>query len=137
MPRRYPLRARVVGFCGVGMADWYFAGMFDEAFWALVGKRKISGRTADEVLRQLVAEAGEPDLSWIAKVGLLDAICRFELAFTINRRGEWLEWVLNPFRDPPEASGNATTLGEAIDALSRAARVRHSAQWANDDIVQS
>ena len=119
------------------MADWYFAGMFDEAYWAVVGKQKLSGRTAGEVLRQLVAEAAEPDLSWMAKVGLLDALCRFELAFAINRRGERLEWVLNPFRDPPEARGNATTLGGAIDALSRAARVRHSAQWAKDGIFQS
>jgi hypothetical protein len=36
---------------------------------------------------------------------------------------------LNPFREPAEASGFAKTIGEAIDALSRASRIRHHAQW--------
>ena len=39
------------------MKDWYFAGMFDEAFWAVVGKHKLKGLTAAEVLRPLVAAA--------------------------------------------------------------------------------
>ncbi len=110
------------------MTDWYFAGMFDEKFWALVGNQEIKGRTAAEVLRPLVAKASEPDLSWISKVRLLDALCNFELAFAIERRGEQVQWVLNPFREPPEASGFAKTIGEAIDALSRASQIRHHAQ---------
>ena len=68
----------------------------------------------------------EPDTSsWISNVRLLDALCRLELAFGIKRRGERILWVLNPFRDPPEASGYASTIGEAIDALAHAAQVRH------------
>ena len=107
------------------MTDWYIAGICDEMFWAMVGKQKFQGRRAGEVLRQLVAEAREPDLSWISKVDLLDALCRLELAFGIKRRGERIHWVFNPFRDPPEASGYASTIGEAIDALAHAAQVRH------------
>jgi hypothetical protein len=57
------------------MIDWYFAGMFDEVFWAMIGNQQIMGRTAAEVLRPLVAEAGELDLSWMTKVWLLDALC--------------------------------------------------------------
>ena len=107
------------------VTDWYIAGLCDETFWAMVGKQKLKGRTAGEVLRQLVAEAREPDLSWISKVRLLDALCRLELAFGIKRRGERIQWVLNPFRGPPEASGYASTIGEAIDALVHAAQVAH------------
>ncbi len=61
---------------------------------------------------------------------LLDALCHLELAFAIKRRGERVQWMLNPFRDPPEASGDAETIGDAIDALTRAARMRYAAQWA-------
>ncbi len=107
------------------MTDWYIAGIRSKTFCALVAKQKLEGRTAGEVLRQLVAEAREPDLSWIAKADLLDALCRLELAFGIKRRGERILWVLNPFRDPPEASGYASTIGEAIDALVQVAQVRH------------
>ena len=53
------------------MTDWYFAGMFDETFWAVVRKQTLRGRTAAEVLRLLVVKAGEPDLSWISKLRLL------------------------------------------------------------------
>ena len=70
------------------MTDWYIAGMGDEMFRAQVGKRKLQGRTAGEVLRQLVTEAREPDLSWIWKADRLDALCRLELAFGIKRRGK-------------------------------------------------
>jgi hypothetical protein len=113
------------------MTDWYFGGMFDETFWAVVGKKRFRGRTAAEVLRLLVAQAGEPDLSWMSKVRLLDALCRLELSFAIKRRGEQVQWTLSPFRDPPEASGiGKTTIGAAIDALIRSARIRHGAQWA-------
>ena len=83
--------------------------------------RKLKGRTAAEVLRPLVVKAGELDLSWILRFVLLDALCHLEFAFAIKRRGERVQWVLNPFRDPPEASGDAETIGDAIDAL-RAAR---------------
>ena len=65
------------------MTDWYFAGMFDETFWAVLGSQKLRSRTAAEVLRPLVAEAREPDLSCISKVRLLDALCRLELTFAI------------------------------------------------------
>jgi hypothetical protein len=108
------------------MTDWYFAGMFDEEFWAVVGKQKLSGRTAAEVLRSLVAGAGELDLSWMSKVRSVDTLCRWELAFVIKRRGKQVQWVLNPFRDPPEASGDAETIGEAIDAFIGAARMRYA-----------
>jgi hypothetical protein len=111
------------------MTDWYFAGIGNETFWALVGEREIKGRTAAQVLRPLVTEASEPDISWISKVLLLEALSRFELAFVIERRGEQVQWVLNPFLEPAEASGFAKTIGEAIDALSRASRIRHHAQW--------
>lgn len=111
------------------MTDWYFAGMFDETFWAVVGKQKFRGSTAAEVLRPLVAEAGEPDLSWMSKVHLLGALCRLELAFAIKRRDDRVQWILKPFRDPPDASGDAETIGEAIDALVRAARVRYGEHW--------
>ena len=107
------------------MTDWYIAGICDETFWAVVGKQKLKGRTAGEVLRQLVAEAREPDLSWISKARLLDALCRLELSFGIKRRSEQIQWVLNPFRDPPEASGYASTIAEAIDALVHAAQLHH------------
>ena len=106
------------------MTDWYFAGMFDETFWAAVGKQKLMGRTAAVVLRQLIAEAGDGDLTWLSTAGLLDALCRAELAFEIKRRGERVQWVLNPFRDRPDASGYAGTIGEAVDALVGAARKR-------------
>ena len=116
------------------MIDWYFAGMFDETFWAVVGKQKLKGRTAAEVLRPLVAKAGELDLSWMSKVGLLDALCRLELSFAMKRRGKRVEWALTPFRDPPGASGDAETIGEAIDALIGAARMRYGAQWARTGV---
>ena len=41
------------------MKDWYVAGMFDETFWAQIGKQRFSGKTAAEMLRQIVAEAGK------------------------------------------------------------------------------
>jgi hypothetical protein len=112
------------------MTDWYFVGMFDESFWAVVGKQKIDGRTAAEVLGPLVAEAGESDLSWMSEVRLLDALCRLELAFAIRRKGDRVQWVLSPFRDPPDTSGDAETIGEAILALIRSARIRYGAIWA-------
>jgi hypothetical protein len=112
------------------MTDWYFAGMFDEAFWAVVGKQKLKGLTAAEVLRPLVAAAGEQDLSWMWNAHLLDALCRLELSFTIKRRGEQIQWVLGPFRNPTEGNGIAATIGEAIDALIKSARIRHGMQWA-------
>jgi hypothetical protein len=83
------------------------------------------GRTAAEVLRQMVAEASEPDLSWMSKVRLLDALCQCELAFTIKRTGKKIQWVLNPFRDPLDARGDVETIGEAVDALHSAARERY------------
>ncbi len=112
------------------MIDWYFAGMFEESFWAMVGDNEIKGRTADGVLRPLVAIAVELDFSWISKVRLLDALCRSELAFAIERKGEQIRWVLNPFRDPPEASGGAEMIGDAIDALLATVRIRYGEQWA-------
>jgi hypothetical protein len=78
------------------MTDWYFAGMFDETFWAQVGKQRFTGSGAAEVLRQLVAEAGDGDLTWLSTAGLLDALCRTEVAFELKRRGERVQWVLNP-----------------------------------------
>jgi len=65
------------------MKDWYFAGMFDETFWAQIGKQRFSGKTAAEMLRQIVAEAGE-------------------------------------------TTGFATSIGEAVDALTTAAQTRYS-----------
>jgi hypothetical protein len=110
------------------MTDWYFAGMFDQTFWAVVGKgKKISGRTAAQVLRPLVAKAREPDLSWMSKVYLLDALCHCELAFTIKRSGEQVQWVLNPFRYPLDARGDAETISDAVDALAKAASRRYPA----------
>jgi hypothetical protein len=106
------------------MTDWYFAGMFDETFWAEIDAKKISGRNAAEVLRSLIAATGETDIAWLSKAGLLYALCRTEMAFEIKRRGGQIHWVLNPFRDNPEASGNAGTIGEAIDALTQAAQGR-------------
>ena len=100
------------------MTDWYFAGMFDETFWGHVGKDRFSAKQADEVLRQLIAEAGESDFTWLPHAKRLDALCRLEVAFEIKRRGERIRWVLNPFREQPEASGFAKTIGEAIDALT-------------------
>jgi hypothetical protein len=108
--------------------------MFDETFWALVGKQKPKGRTAAEVLRPLVAEAGEPDLSWMSKARLLDALCRLELSFAMKRRGMRVQWALTPFRDPPGASGDAETIGDAIDALIRVARTRYGEHWAKTGI---
>lgn len=116
------------------MTEWYFVGMFDEAFWAVVGKQKIDGRTAAEVLEPLVAEAGESDISWMSEVRLLDALCRLELAFAIRRKGDRVQWVLNPFRDPPDTAGDAATIGEAIDALICVARTRYGEHWAKKDI---
>jgi hypothetical protein len=107
------------------MNDWYFAGMFDETFWAEVGEQRITGKGADEVLRQLVAEAGEPDRSWLPHVGRLDALCRSEIAFEIKRRGERIDWVLSPFRDRPDATGSASSIGNAVGALTAAARQRY------------
>src|ERR1700739_3863846 len=112
------------------MIDWYFAGMFDEKFWAVVGKQKLKGRMAAEVLRPLVAKAGELDLSWMSKVGLLDALCRLELSFAMKRRGKRVQWALTPFRDPPGASGDAETIGDAIVARIGAARMRYGEEWA-------
>jgi len=107
------------------MTDWYFAGMFDEMFWGQVGeKRLIIGTGAAEVLRQIVAEAAEADLTWLVNANQLDALCRAELAFDIKRRGEGLRWVLNPFRDQADASGYAVTIREAIDALVGTANTR-------------
>jgi hypothetical protein len=107
------------------MIDWYFAGMFDATFWGVVGKQKPKGRTAGDVLRQIVAEAGEPDLSWLSKSRLLDALCRSELSFAMKRRGMRVQWALTPFRDPPGPSGDADTIGDAIDALIGAAQMRY------------
>ena len=104
--------------------------MSDETFWGVVGKQKPKGRTAADVLRQIVAKAGEPDLSWLSKVRSLDALCRLELSFTIKRRGDQIQWVLNPFRNPTEGNGIAATIGEAIDALTRVARACYGEQWA-------
>ena len=58
----------------------------------------------------------------IDEASMLDVLCRAELAFEIKPRGERVQWVLNPFRDRPEASGYAGTIGEAIDALLEAAQ---------------
>jgi hypothetical protein len=107
----------------VAVIDWYFAGMFYERFWAVVGKQKLKGRTAADVLRPL-AKAGEPDLSWMSKVQLLDALCRLGLSFAMKRRGMRVQWALTPFRDPPGPSGDAETIGEAIDALIGATGMR-------------
>ena len=106
------------------MTDWYFAGMFDEAFWAHIGKHRFIGAHAAEVLRPLIAEAGEADLTWLPHAQRLDALCRAEMSFEIKRKGERLQWVFNPFRDQPAASGFADTIGEAIDALTGATRIR-------------
>ena len=106
------------------MTDWYFAGMFDEAFWAHIGKRRIVGTHAAEVLRTLIAEIGEADLTWLPHAQRLDALCRSEMSFEIKRNGERLQWVLNPFRDQPGASGFAETIGDAIGALAVATRIR-------------
>jgi hypothetical protein len=116
------------------MTDWYFVGMFDESFWAVVGKQKIDGRTAAEVLGPLVATADESDLSWISEVRLLDALCRLELAFAIRRKGDRVQWVLSPFRDPPDTSGDAETIGEAISALIQSARIRYGGIWARTGV---
>jgi hypothetical protein len=105
------------------MTDWYFAGLFDETFWAQIGKQRIHGRGAAEVLRQVIAEAGEADLTWLSNVGLLDAMCRAGHAFEIRRKGDRLQWVLNPFREQAAARGSAETIGAAIDELSKAARL--------------
>jgi hypothetical protein len=77
-----------------------------------------------------VAAAGEQDLSWVRTAPLLDALCRFELSFTIKRRGEQIQWGLNPSRNPTEGNGMAATIGDAIDALIRSARIRYGTQWA-------
>ena len=119
------------------MIDWYFAGMFDESFWAVVGKQKLKGRMAAEVLRPLVAKAGDPDLSWMSKVHLLDALCRLQLSFAMKRSGTRVQWALTPFRDPPGASGDAETIGEAIDALIGEAQMRYGAQWARRGVSLS
>jgi hypothetical protein len=99
------------------MTDWYFAGMFDETFWTQVGEQRFSGKGATGVLRQLIAEAGDADFTWLPSASALDALCRAEVAFELKRKGERIQWVLNPFRDQPEASGHAATIREAIDAL--------------------
>lgn len=106
------------------MTDWYFAGMFDEAFWAHIGEQRFTGTHAAEVLRQLIAEAGEGDLTWMPRSQQLDALCRAEMSFEIKRKGERLQWVLNPFRVQPGASGYVDTIGEAIDALTGATQIR-------------
>jgi hypothetical protein len=103
------------------MMDWYFADMFDATFWSQVGKLRITGKSAAEVLRQIVAEAGETDLTWLPYVGRLDALCRSEIAFEIRRRGDRIVWVMNPFCDQPEASGTTNSIGDAVDALTAAA----------------
>jgi hypothetical protein len=108
------------------MTNWYFAGMFDETFWAQVGKQRVSGKESAEVLRQVVAKARETDLTWLASAKQLDALCRLELAFEIKRRGERVHWSLNPFRIRPEAIGSANTIGEAIDALVRTVRIGYA-----------
>ena len=82
------------------------------------------------MLRQLIAEAGDGDLTWLSSAGMLDALCRAEVAFEIKRRGERVQWVLNPFRDRPDASGYAETIDKAIDALVATARIRYGEQWA-------
>jgi hypothetical protein len=104
------------------MTDWYFAGMFDETFCAQVGKQTSSGKTAAEVVRWLVTKAGETDLTWLPDIHNLDSLCRMELGFAIRRKGERVQWVLNPFRNKPAAAGYVSTIGEAIDALFQAAR---------------
>jgi hypothetical protein len=113
-----------------------FVGMFDDAFWAVVGKQRIDGRTAAEVLGPLVTKAGESDLSWMSEARLLDALCRLELAFVI-RRNDRVQWVLSPFRDPPDTSGDAETIGEAISALIQSARIRYGAIWARTGVSLS
>jgi hypothetical protein len=111
------------------MSDWYFAGLFEETFSATVGNHMIHGRTAAEVLRVLVAEASEPDLTWIGLAQILDMLCVTEIAFELKRNRDKIQWVLNPFRDSPDASGSAPTIGEAIDALHAAARCRYQTAW--------
>jgi hypothetical protein len=88
-----------------GMSDWYFAGMFDETFWAQVEKQRFTGRGAAEVRRQLIAEARDGDLTWLSRASMLDTLCRAEPGFEIKRRGERVQWVLNPFRDRPGRHG--------------------------------
>ena len=102
----------------MSVRDWYFAGLFDESFWAQAGKKeRIIGKEAAEVLRQLVAEAGEADLTWLPSVGQLDALCRQGDSFEIKRKGGLLQWALNPFASTPEATGFVDTIGGAIAAL--------------------
>ena len=110
------------------MKDWYFAGMFDQTYWGQVGRRRISGEASADVLRQIMAEAGDTDLTWLATAKQLDALCRFEYSFEIKRKGERIVWVLNPFRDQPQASGFAETVAEAIDALVHIAQPFYSAR---------
>ena len=100
------------------MTDWYFAGVFDETFWAQTGKQRTVGTHAAEVLRTLIAGAGEADLTWLPHAQRLDALCRSEMSFEIKRNGERLQWVLNTFREQAEATGFAETMGDAIDALA-------------------
>ena len=101
----------------MSLPDWYFAGLLDKSFCAQVRKERIIGKEAAEVLHQLVAEAGEADLTWISSAKQLDTLCRSEVSFEIKRTGARIQWVLNPFRERLGAIGFARTIGEAIDAL--------------------
>ena len=97
---------------------WYFAGLFDASFWAQAGKKeRITGKEVAEVLRRLVADAGEADLTWLASANHLDTLCREGASFEIKRRGERIQWALNPFANKPDATGFANSIGGAIAAL--------------------
>ncbi len=110
------------------MKDWYFAGMLEQTYWGEVGRQRISGEASADVLRQIMAEAGDTDLTWLATAKQLDALCRLEYSFEIKRKSERIVWVLNPFRDQPQASGFAETVAEAIGALVRIAQPFYSAR---------
>jgi hypothetical protein len=100
-------------------------------------KQRFTGIGAAEVLRQMIAEAGDGDLTWLSSASMLDALCRAEVAFEIKRRGERVQWVLNPFRDRSDASGYAETIGKAIDTLITTARIRYGEQWARTGVSLS
>ena len=113
----------------MSVLDWYFAGLFEESFWAQAGKKeRIIGKEATEVLRQLIAEAGEADLTWLPSVEQLDALCRQGDSFEIKRRGDLIHWALNPFAMTPEAIGSAHTIGGAIAALVSSTHPNYSAK---------
>ncbi|HWE76615.1 MAG TPA: hypothetical protein VG328_25850 [Stellaceae bacterium] len=110
----------------MSVPDWYFAGLFDESFWAQTGNKPIAGKGAAEVLRQLVAEVGEADLTWVAGAKDLDTLCLCGASFEIKRVGERVQWALSPFSEAPKATGFAHTIGDAIEALVRSARSNYS-----------